>query len=172
MTLVSGPTWLEDPDRVEVVRVRTAAEMRDAVISRFADVDVVVKAAAVADFRPSNPADQKIKKDDGAPAIVLEPTVDILAELGRTKNGRFLVGFSAETEDAVARARKKMAAKNLDMIVTNIVGKPGSGFEADTNAAVILGADGIEEELPLQTKASVARALCDRIAAALEARKG
>jgi phosphopantothenoylcysteine decarboxylase/phosphopantothenate--cysteine ligase len=172
VTLVSGPTWLEDPDRVEVVRVRTAAEMRDAVISRFADVDVVVKAAAVADFRPSNPADQKIKKDDGAPAIVLEPTVDILAELGRTKNGRFLVGFSAETEDAVARARKKMAAKNLDMIVTNIVGKPGSGFEADTNAAVILGADGIEEELPLQTKASVARALCDRIAAALEARKG
>ena len=78
-----------------------------------------------------------------------------------------LVGFSAETEDAVARARKKLAAKKLDLIVTNIVGKPGSGFEADTNAAVILGADGTEEELPLQTKASVARAICDRIVALL-----
>lgn len=163
VTLISGPTWLEDPDRVEVVRVRTAAEMRDAVAARYADIDVVVKAAAVADFRPSNPAGQKIKKDEGAPAIVLEPTVDILSELGRSKTTQLLVGFSAETEDAVARARKKLAAKNLDLIVTNIVGKPGSGFEADTNAAVILGADGTEEELPLQTKASVARAICDRI---------
>jgi phosphopantothenoylcysteine decarboxylase/phosphopantothenate--cysteine ligase len=167
VTLVTGPTWLEAPDRVQLVRVRTAAEMREAVVTRYADSDVVVKAAAVADFRPSNPAGQKIKKDEGAPVIGLEPTVDILAELGRTKKGQLLVGFSAETEDAVARARKKLSAKNLDLIVTNIVGRPGSGFEADTNAAVILGADGSEEELPLQTKASVARAICDRIATLL-----
>ena len=171
VTLVTGPTWLQDPDRVEVVRVRTAAEMRDAVGARYTDLDVVVKAAAVADFRPSNPAAQKIKKDEGTPAIMLEPTVDILAELGRTKTSQLLVGFSAETEDAVPRARKKLSAKNLDLIVTNIVGKPGSGFEADTNAAVILGADGSEETLPLQTKASVARAICDRIVAQLAARK-
>jgi len=167
VTLVSGPTWLADPDRVEVVRVRTAEEMRDAVLARYEETDVVVKAAAVADFRPANPAAQKIKKDEGAPAIVLEPTVDILAELGRRKTHQLLVGFSAETEDAVARARKKLAAKNLDLIVTNIVGRPGSGFEADTNAAVILGADGSEDELPLQTKASVARAICDRVVATL-----
>ena len=77
------------------------------------------------------------------------------------------MGFSAETEDAVARARKKMAAKHLDLIVTNIVGRPGSGFEADTNAAVILAADGSEDELPLQTKASIARAICDRVVVAL-----
>jgi phosphopantothenoylcysteine decarboxylase/phosphopantothenate--cysteine ligase len=171
VTLVSGPTWLEDPGRVEVVRVRTAAEMREAVLARYADADVVVKAAAVADFRPVSPADQKIRKDEGAPAIVLEPTTDILAELGRTKGRQLLVGFSAETEDAVARARKKLSAKNLDLIVTNIVGRPGSGFEADTNAAVMLGADGSEEELPLQTKASIARAICDRVAAALASRR-
>jgi phosphopantothenoylcysteine decarboxylase/phosphopantothenate--cysteine ligase len=170
VTLVTGPTWLADPDRVEVVRVRTAEEMRDAVVSRYAETDVVVKAAAVADFRPANPASQKIRKDEGAPAIVLEPTVDILAELGRTKTRQLLVGFSAETEDAVARARKKLAAKNLDLIVTNLVGRPGSGFEADTNAAVILGADGSEDEYPLQTKASLARAICDRVASALAAR--
>jgi phosphopantothenoylcysteine decarboxylase/phosphopantothenate--cysteine ligase len=170
VTLVSGPTWLDDPDRVAVVRVRTAAEMREAVLARYADADVVVKAAAVADFRPATAADHKIKKEDGAPAIILEPTVDILAELGRTKGRQLLVGFSAETEDAVARARKKLSAKNLDLIVTNIVGRPGSGFEADTNAAVILGADGSEEQLPLQTKASIARAICDRVVQVIRSR--
>ena len=170
VTLVTGPTWLTDPDRVAVVRVRTAAEMRDAVVARYPETDVVVKAAAVADFRPSDPRDSKIKKDEGAPQIVLEPTVDILAELGRSKENQLLVGFSAETDDAVPRARKKLAAKNLDLIVTNIVGRPGSGFEADTNAAVILGADGTEEELPLQSKSSLARAICDSIVERLRAR--
>jgi len=171
VTLVSGPTWLDDPGRVEVIRVRTAAEMREAVLARYADADVVVKAAAVADFRPANAVDHKIKKEEGAPAIVLEPTVDILAELGRTKDRQLLVGFSAETEDAVARARKKLSAKNLDLIITNLVGRPGSGFEADTNAAVLLAADGSEQELPLQTKASIARAICDRVAADLASRR-
>ena len=170
VTLVTGPTWLADPDRVDVVRVRTADEMLAAVAERYDDTDVVVKAAAVADFRPANPAGQKIKKDQGTPTIELVPTVDILSELGRGKTHQLLVGFSAETEDAVARARKKLTAKNLDLIVTNIVGRPGSGFEADTNAVVILGADGTEEELPLQTKASVARAICDRVVAALGSR--
>ena len=172
VTLVTGPTWLADPDRVAVVRIRTAAEMLDAVTARFDGADVVVKAAAVADFRPANTAASKIKKDDGLPTIALERTTDILAELGRAKAHQLLVGFSAETEDAVARARKKLAAKNLDMIVTNLVGRPDSGFEADTNAVVILGADGSEEELPLQTKSSIARAICDRVAAVLGGRRG
>jgi phosphopantothenoylcysteine decarboxylase / phosphopantothenate---cysteine ligase len=170
VTLVTGPTWLADPDRVDVVRIRTAAEMLDAVTARYGDSDVVVKAAAVADFRPSNTAGSKIRKDEGLPTIALERTTDILAELGRTKTRQLLVGFSAETEDAVARARKKLAAKNLDMIVTNLVGRPGSGFEADTNAVVVIGADGTEQELPLQTKSSIARAICDRVAAELRAR--
>jgi phosphopantothenoylcysteine decarboxylase / phosphopantothenate---cysteine ligase len=165
VTLVTGPTWLEDPDRVEVVRIRTAAEMRDAVLERFAETDVVVKAAAVADFRPVNAAGSKIKKDEGLPTITLERTDDILAELGRTRTHQLLVGFSAETDDAVAQGRKKLAAKHLDLIVVNTVGQ-GRGFEVDDNAAVILGADGTEDELPLQTKRSLARAICDRIAQA------
>jgi phosphopantothenoylcysteine decarboxylase/phosphopantothenate--cysteine ligase len=170
VTLVTGPTWLPDPERVEVVRVRTAAEMLDAVVSRFGEADVVVKAAAVADFRPAEAKASKIKKDQGLPSIALERTSDILAELGRLKNDQVLVGFSAETDDAVAQARKKLSSKNLDMIVTNLVGRPGTGFEADTNAAVLLGSDGTEIELPLQTKASLARAICDRVVAALAAR--
>lgn len=170
VTLVSGPTWLEDPPRVEVVRVRTAAEMRDAVVARYADADVVVKAAAVADFRPSSPAGAKIKKDKGPPRIALEPTPDILAELGRAKTRQFLVGFSAETEDALAHGRKKLSAKNLDMIVVNVVGAPDSGFESDTNRAVVVTADGDELELPLMTKPAMARAICDRIAASLPRR--
>jgi len=169
VTLVTGPTWLADPDRVDVVRIRTAAEMRDAVLARFPDSDVVVKAAAVADFRPANAAGSKIKKDEGLPTITLERTDDILAELGRTKTSQLLVGFSAETDDAVAQGRKKLAAKHLDFIVVNVVGQ-GRGFEVDDNAAVILGADGTEDELPLQTKRSLARAICDRVATALASR--
>jgi len=170
VVLVTGPTHLDDPDRVEIVRVRTAEQMRDAVVVRYGDADVVVKAAAVADFRPSAPASSKIKKDAGVPPITLEPTPDILSELGRTKGSQFLVGFSAETEDAVANARKKLSAKNLDMIVTNVVGRPGAGFDVDTNEAVLITAQGDETHLPLQSKAQMARAICDRIAAALASR--
>ncbi|MGH2829048.1 MAG: bifunctional phosphopantothenoylcysteine decarboxylase/phosphopantothenate--cysteine ligase CoaBC [Actinomycetota bacterium] len=172
VTLVSGPTHLPDPDRVEVVRVRTAAEMLDAVLGPFDESDVVVKAAAVADFRPSEPAAGKIRKDDGLPQIALEPTTDILAEIGRRKTTQLLVGFSAETEDAVARARKKLSSKNLDMIVTNVVTEPGAGFDHDTNRAVLITAEGTEQELPLQTKAQMARALCDQIAARFVRRSG
>ena len=170
VTLVSGPTHLADPDRVEIIRVRTAQDMRDAVVARFGDADVVVKAAAVADFRPASPAPSKIKKDAGAPPIVLEATPDILSELGRTKTTQFLVGFAAETEDAVANARKKLSAKNLDMIVTNVVGRPGAGFDVDTNEAVLISSQGDETHMPLQSKAQMARAICDRIASALSAR--
>lgn len=166
VTLVSGPSALADPDRVNVIRVRTAQQMLDAVLEHFEQSDVVVKAAAVADFRPAKPVDHKIKKNDGLPQIELERTVDILATLGERKSGQLLVGFSAETNDAVAHARKKLADKNLDMIVTNVVTEPGAGFEHDTNHAVLIAADGSQTDLPLQSKASMARAICDRIVAA------
>ncbi len=171
VTLVTGPTRLEDPDRVEVVRVRTAAEMRDAVLARFGDTDVVVKAAAVADFRPAKPATSKIKKNAAPPEIVLEKTADILAELGRLKTTQVLVGFSAETEDAVAYGRKKLSAKNLDLIVVNVVGGASAGFETDTNEAVLIGADGGESVLPLQTKSAMSRAILDRVAALLDSQR-
>ncbi|HEX9697100.1 MAG TPA: bifunctional phosphopantothenoylcysteine decarboxylase/phosphopantothenate--cysteine ligase CoaBC [Actinomycetota bacterium] len=164
VTLVTGPSALADPDRVAVVRVRTSQQMRDEVVARYADCDVVVKAAAVADFRPANPSEHKLKKDDGAPDIVLERTPDILAELGAAKQHQFLVGFAAETQDAVAHARKKLAAKNLDLVIVNVVTEPGAGFEHDTNRAMLLAADGTEEDLPLQSKAAMAAAICDRIA--------
>jgi phosphopantothenoylcysteine decarboxylase / phosphopantothenate---cysteine ligase len=171
VTLVTGPTWLDDPARTDVIRVRTADEMRDAVLGRFADADIVIKAAAVADFRPAAPSAMKLKKDTGPPAIELERTPDILAELGRAKTHQMLVGFSAETDDAVAHGRKKLSAKNLDLIVVNVVGRPGSGFEADTNSAVLISSEGDETELPLQTKASLACAILDRVAAILASRR-
>jgi len=96
---------------------------------------------------------------------VLERTPDILAELGRLKTHQLLVGFAAETQDAVAYARKKLAAKNLDMVVANVVTEPGAGFEHDTNRAMLIAADGTEEDLPLQSKAAMASVICDRIAA-------
>jgi len=171
VALVTGPTWLDAPDRVTVVPVRTAEEMRSAVVDRYADADVVVKAAAVADFRPRNPAREKIKKENGEPPrIELERTPDILAELGERKARQLLVGFAAETQDHLAGARKKLAAKNLDLIVVNHVGAPGRGFESDTNQVDILGADGTEEALALQPKASIARTICDRIVELLAAR--
>ena len=170
VTLVTGPTWLEDPAGVDVVRIRTAAEMRDAVIDRFDGANVVVKAAAVGDFRPSDPSPEKIKKHAAAPTIELAPTTDILRELGSRKAEQILVGFSAETQDHLAGARKKLADKNLDLIIVNHVGGPDAGFEADTNRGVILGADGSEDELPLQLKSSVARVICDRVVTILQTR--
>ncbi len=171
VTLVAAPTALEDPEGIAVVRVRTANEMRDEVVARFPDAEVVVKAAAVGDFRPRDPAPEKIKKDGAGPTIELVPTIDILRELGTIKTDQILVGFSAETQDHLAGARKKLASKNLDLIIVNHVGAPDSGFEADTNRGVILGADGSEHELPLQLKSSVAREICDRVVAMLQARE-
>lgn len=170
VTLVTGPTWLDEPTGVQVVRVRTAAEMRDEVLSRFPEADVVVKAAAVGDFRPSAPQPEKIKKDTAPPSIGLERTDDILAELGARKSGQILVGFSAETQDHLAGARKKLATKNLDYVVVNHVGGPDAGFEVDTNRVAILSADGAEEELPLQLKSQIARVICDRVLDSLQAR--
>ena len=134
---------------IDVVRVDTAAEMEHAVLSRSDEADVVVMAAAVADFRPSQPAAGKIKKADGVPAVVLEPTADILAALGaRRRPGQTIVGFAAETDDLRANAADKLARKGIDLIVANDVSAPGVGFEHDTNAVVILGADGAAARRP------------------------
>jgi phosphopantothenoylcysteine decarboxylase/phosphopantothenate--cysteine ligase len=153
------------PAGVEVVAVDTAAEMHDAVLER-ADADVVVMAAAVADFRPVTVEDQKLKKAAGIPEIRLEPTVDILAALGAAKRpGQTLVGFAAETTDVEANARGKLAAKGADLLVANDVSAPEVGFEHDTNAVVIHSATGPDVEVPLSGKAAVADAVVDSIVA-------
>lgn len=167
VTVVSGPSHLPDPPGVEVVRVETAEEMRDAVLGRVEEADAVVKAAAVADWRPKSPAEGKLKKDSGAPELHLEPTPDILQELGERKGDRILVGFAAETEDFEAAGRAKLREKRLDLMVVNEVGAPGTGFEADTNRAMLLAADGDDVPVREWTKAELAAAICDRLIALL-----
>ncbi|MCU1462783.1 MAG: phosphopantothenoylcysteine decarboxylase/phosphopantothenate--cysteine ligase [Acidimicrobiales bacterium] len=161
-------TTVERPvaPKVEVIRVATAAEMESAVLARAADADVVVMAAAVADFRPKAVAPEKIKKDEGLPEIVLEPTPDILAALGRAKRpGQTLVGFAAETTDVAANAAGKLRRKGLDLIVANDVSAPQAGFEHDTNHVVVLDADGVATDVPLMDKRGVARAVLDAVLA-------
>ena len=167
VTLVSGPTHFPDPEGIEVIRVETAEEMRDAVLSRFDESDAVVKAAAVADFRPKEHVEGKIKKEGGTPDIHLEPTPDILRELGERKGDKVLVGFAAETDDLEGAARQKLREKHLDLIVVNQVGEPDTGFDSETNRAAILSAAGEDELLREWTKRELAAALCDRLATLL-----
>ncbi len=149
---------------VEVVRVDTAAEMADAVLGRAEGSDVVVMAAAVADFRPVDVAGQKLKKAAGVPEVVLEPTVDILAALGaRKRPGQVIVGFAAETDDVVANATDKLARKGADLIVANDVSAHQAGFEHDTNEVVIVAAGGVGHHVPLTDKRAVARAVLDAV---------
>jgi phosphopantothenoylcysteine decarboxylase/phosphopantothenate--cysteine ligase len=149
---------------VEVVAVETAAEMEAAVAAHSDAADVIVMAAAVADFRPKAIADDKLKKGDGVPELVLEPTPDILAGLGaRKRPGQTLVGFAAETTDVVANAADKVRRKHLDLVVANDVSAPGAGFEHDTNAVVLLRADGSRNDVPLADKRAVARAVLDAV---------
>jgi phosphopantothenoylcysteine decarboxylase/phosphopantothenate--cysteine ligase len=160
------------PRGVEIVPVQTAAEMQDAVLSRAAESDVIVMAAAVADFRPKEPADRKLKKHEGIPEIVLEPTHDFLVDLGRDKApGQVLVGFAAETDDLVDNAASKLRTKRLDLIVGNDISEPDAGFEVDTNRAVILDADGGIDTLPLQAKSDLAGVILDKVARLLEHKK-
>jgi phosphopantothenoylcysteine decarboxylase/phosphopantothenate--cysteine ligase len=162
--LVTGPTHLPDPAGVEVHRVETAEQMRNAVLHRVDQADAVVKAAAVADFRPAKAFDGKLKKESGPPSVSLEATADILRELGDRKGDRILVGFAAETENLEETGRKKLVEKNLDLIVVNEVGRPGTGFDSRTNKAMILGRDGSEAPLADWSKEDLAAAICDRLA--------
>ena len=160
VSTVDRPT----PAGVELVRVASAADMQAAVLPRAPAMDVVIMAAAVADFRPKAVADRKIKKGDGLSEIVLEPTHDFLEDLGRDKPaGQVLVGFAAETDDVEANALGKLRRKALDLIVANDVGAPGVGFEHDTNAVLILGADGSRTAVPLTTKEEAADAVLDAV---------
>jgi phosphopantothenoylcysteine decarboxylase/phosphopantothenate--cysteine ligase len=156
------------PAGVEIVSVQTAAEMQEAVMSRAPGADVVVMAAAVADFRPKEPPNRKLKKHEGIPEIVLEPTHDFLVDLGREKpEGQVLVGFAAETDDLVVHASEKLRTKRLDLIVGNDISQPDAGFEVDTNRAVILDAHGGREALPLLAKSDLAGVILDKVAALL-----
>jgi len=147
-----------------VVAVETAAEMAAAVELEASRADVVVMAAAVADFRPAQPAGTKLKKDQGVPAVRLEPTADILAALGASKGpGQVLVGFAAETEDIESNALAKLRSKNLDVIVANDVSKEDVGFGHDTNEIVMFTADGARHHVPLTTKREAARAVLDLV---------
>src|SRR5262249_48829561 len=153
------------PPSVEIVSVQTAAEMQGAVLSRAAEMDVGVMAAAIADFRPKEPPNRKLKKHEGIPEIVLEPTHDFLVDLGRDKPaGQVLVGFAAETDDLVDNATDKLRSKRLDLIVGNDISQPDAGFEVDTNRAVILDTDGGVEALPLLAKSELAGVILDKVA--------
>jgi phosphopantothenoylcysteine decarboxylase/phosphopantothenate--cysteine ligase len=153
------------PPGVTVVAVETAAQMESAV-HHHVDAEVIVMAAAVADFRPVAPAAGKIKKDAGVPTIELEPTPDILAGLGRAKRpGQVIVGFAAETDDVVANATGKLTRKGLDLIVANDVSAPGTGFQHDTNAVTIVSAGGHAQHVPLTDKRAIARVVLDAVVA-------
>lgn len=162
VTLVSGKVAIEPPKFVNVVNVVSAKDMYDAVTSRFEEQDIIIKAAAVADYRPLNPADEKVKKKDGELSIALERTDDILKYLGEHKVHQFLCGFSMETENMLENSKKKLLKKNLDMIVANNVKVAGAGFGTDTNVVTLISKDEVKE-LELMSKEDVADALLDEI---------
>ena len=160
VVLVSGPTELEFPS---MIRVRTTEEMHRAVLENSNDADVVIKAAAPLDYRPKTVAPQKIKKTKSDLTLHLEPTTDILSELGQRKNGKVLVGFAAETENHVQHGLEKLKGKNLDLIVVNPANGPDSAFDSDMNHATLIDASGRIEEIPLVTKRVMADKILDRV---------
>jgi len=160
VVLVSGPTELDFPN---TIRVRTTEEMRRAVLENVADADAVIKAAAPLDFRPKSVAAQKIKKKTANLVLDLEPTADILKELGSHKNGKVLVGFAAETENHLKHGLEKLKAKNLDLIVINPASGPDSAFDSDMNHATIIDKSGKTEEIPSVSKEIMADKILDRV---------
>jgi phosphopantothenoylcysteine decarboxylase/phosphopantothenate--cysteine ligase len=170
VTLVTGPTTIAEPYNVSVKRVRSAREMADQVLTLMADADVVVKTAAVSDYRPVETASQKIKKLQDTMTLTLTRNPDILKAVGERKGGRILVGFAAETQSLENNAGKKLREKNLDIIAGNLIGSPRSGFQADTNEVTLFFRDGKKEPLPSMTKDAVAHTLLDRVAGLLQTR--
>ena len=163
VVLIAGPTNLNVPVGVTYVPVSSATEMRTVVFEYYGDIDVVIKAAAVADYRLAKRADQKLKKKNDKMTIELEKNPDILAELGENKDMQVLIGFAAETENLLAHAADKLRKKNLDMIVANDVTVSGAGFDVDTNIVRFLYPDGLVEELEKMTKRQVSEQLLDRV---------
>lgn len=161
--LASGPVNLETPSGVERIDVRTAEEMRQAVVKHFAGASIAILAAAVSDYRPAQPQGKKIKKGSAPLAISLEPTTDILAEIARDKGSRIVVGFAAETDHVAENARKKLASKNADLIVANDVTAEGAGFDRDTNVVTLFSRDGRDLALPKMPKSEVAKRILDEV---------
>lgn len=171
VTLISGPTRLDPPAGVEWVPVRSSEQMLTAVLTRVPSSTVLIKAAAVADFRPAQVQPRKIKKSDALTEIRLEPTTDILRAVGKIKQGQIVVGFAAETETLLENAQKKLAEKDLDLIVANDVSSPQSGFDVDTNEVTLLDRSGGIERLPLLAKREVAARILDRVEGMIRQRK-
>ena len=169
--LVSGPSHLPAPIGVDVRKIESAEEMRAAVADALPAADALVMAAAVADFRPANSAEQKIKKEAGVvPRIELEPTADVLRATREVRRpGSVIVGFALETTDAVENGRRKLEGKGLDLLVVNDATEPGAGFEVETNRVVLLQGGQPDEALPLMSKAEVADRILDRVEALLPA---
>jgi phosphopantothenoylcysteine decarboxylase/phosphopantothenate--cysteine ligase len=161
--LVSGPTSLHTSAGVERIDVRTAEEMRRAVTEKFSECSIAILAAAVADYRPVEKLDQKIKRNKEPLTLLLEPTPDILASIARDKGERLVVGFAAETERIAENARKKLAAKNADLIVANDVTAEGAGFDHDTNVVTLFARDGRDLPLPRMSKGEVAQRILDEV---------
>ena len=163
--IISGPVSLPPPDGVRCVRVESARQMREAVLAEYADCDVVIMAAAVADYRVAAPADHKIKKTADNQELVLQllRNPDILQELGEAKQQQFLVGFAAETHNLEEYARKKLQSKRADLLVANDVSRSDAGFDVDTNQIIIFGADGSRREYPLTTKLQAAAYILDAV---------
>ncbi|AWD64049.1 bifunctional phosphopantothenoylcysteine decarboxylase/phosphopantothenate--cysteine ligase CoaBC [Priestia megaterium] len=171
VTLVTGPTNLEYPKGVQVVQIESAQQMLEAVMQRYHEADVVIKSAAVADYRPKYVFDQKMKKQPGEAVLELERTTDILRTLGERKEHQLLVGFAAETEQVDEYAQKKLASKNLDMIVANNVTTEGAGFGTDTNIVTLYKRSGESKELPILSKHDVATEVLKEVKEMLEGRR-
>ena len=163
MTLVTGPTWLKIPHDVQCTRVKSAEEMYEAVTDIYSDVDIVVMAAAVSDYKPKKFTPYKIKKGNEDVILEMVKNPDILKQLGKNKEHQVLVGFAAETNELIENAREKLVSKNLDMIVANDVSAPHAGFRCDTNIVKILYKTGEIEELPCMPKEDLASLIWDRI---------
>jgi len=159
--LVSGPTALTAPGAAEVTNVQSAEDMRDAVLKLLPQATIVIKTAAVADYRPKSAAAQKIKRT-GPMSLELEPTADILKEISRHKQSQIIIGFAAETQNVLENARKKLASKALDAIVVNDVSHEGVGFDSDRNAVTIITHDDVVE-VPETTKWEVAQRVLDQV---------
>jgi phosphopantothenoylcysteine decarboxylase/phosphopantothenate--cysteine ligase len=161
--LVSGPVALAAPAHAELIPVRTAVEMRQSVMDHLEQSTMIIKAAAVADYHRTNPPRQKVKKTAARLSLELDPTPDILAEIGRKKGDRLLVGFAAETENLIEEARRKMQSKNCDMVVANLVGQQGIGFESDDNEVTLVLRTG--ETIPVQraSKSVIAHRIFDQM---------
>lgn len=171
VTLVSGPCSLEAPRGVKCIPVNSAIDMRNAVVENMPDSSIIIKAAAVADYRPAQASASKIKKKKGPLSMELERNPDIIEEVGRSKGDRILVGFAMETDNLIENARGKLAAKNMDMIVANDLSRPDAGFQADTNLVKIIDAEGSIDELPLMDKTEVANRILDKVVDLKSARK-